>query len=113
MDKQSRIQSQNSLVVIDDLDKVGVAVPPDKAYAPLIIDPDRVLAAPIAPQSLQTIGRWRSQIEQSVCAIHHQQLAPRNLLKAPPPAVAAIASEQGLSPATPEALDHCAPTYTI
>jgi hypothetical protein len=35
-------------VVIDNFDRVGVAVGPDKAQAPLIIDADTVLAEPVA-----------------------------------------------------------------
>jgi hypothetical protein len=51
-------------MVVDNLDIMSVPVTPDEAHAPLIIDSDRVLPAPIALQSLQTVGRWRSQIEQ-------------------------------------------------
>src|ERR1700730_2971500 len=99
-------------MVVDDLDIMSVPVAPHKAHAPLIIDPDRVLPAQIPLQSLQTVGRWRSEIEQGVCTIQHQQSAPCHLLEAPPPPVAAIASEQGLGPAA-EALDHWEWTYPL
>lgn len=45
-------------MVINDLDITGMAAAPDKAHAPLVIDPDRVLSPSIALQSLQPIGRW-------------------------------------------------------
>ena len=45
----------SSLVVVDDLDVVRVAALPDEADAPLIVDPDRVLALPIAPERLESM----------------------------------------------------------
>lgn len=47
----------NLLVVVDDLDSVSVAVFPDEADAPLVIDPDRVLALPVALERLEAMPR--------------------------------------------------------
>lgn len=47
----------SSLVVVDDLRVVRVAVLPDEAEAPLVIDPDRVLAPPVPFERLQAMPR--------------------------------------------------------
>jgi hypothetical protein len=46
------------LVVIDDLDLLGVLAGPTEADAPLVIDADGVLATAIALQGLQPVA-WR------------------------------------------------------
>ena len=43
-------------MVIDNLYIMSVPVAPDEAHAPLIIDPDRILPAPVALQSLRPRG---------------------------------------------------------
>jgi hypothetical protein len=66
-------------MVVDDLDIMSVPVVPHKAHAPLIIDPDRVLPTPIPSKP-----RWLAGGEarsSGVCAIQHQQFAPRHLPK--------------------------------
>jgi len=35
-------------MIVDDLDALGSTVFPNEAYAPLIVDPDTMLALPIA-----------------------------------------------------------------
>jgi hypothetical protein len=41
-------------MIIDDLDVCRLAVPPAKAHAPLIVDPDRVLSGAISLQRLES-----------------------------------------------------------
>ena len=50
------------LVVVNDLDIMGVAILPTEANAPLVIDTDTVLAAPSTFELLQSIARRYSQI---------------------------------------------------
>jgi hypothetical protein len=51
----------SSSVIVDDLDMVSVAVMPDETYPPLVIDPDAVLAAAVAAESLESVLGWQSQ----------------------------------------------------
>lgn len=50
------------LMVVNDLDIMGVAILPTEANAPLVIDTDTVLAAPPTSELLQSIARRYSQI---------------------------------------------------
>lgn len=45
-------------MIVHDLDLVCVAIPPDEAQAPLVIDADAVLTRPVANQRLKTVA-WR------------------------------------------------------
>lgn len=49
-------------MVIHDLNIVGIAVTPRKAYTPLRIDPYAVLASTIAAKFLEVIGRRDKKI---------------------------------------------------
>ena len=48
-------------MVINDLNVVRITVFPDKADAPLLVDPDAVLAFSVMIQCFQMIGRWNPQ----------------------------------------------------
>jgi hypothetical protein len=62
-------------VVIDDLNVVGVAPLPTKADAPLVIDPDTVLASSIALQQLQTVSRRDPQVLEGLGSMEHPKLS--------------------------------------
>jgi hypothetical protein len=49
-------------MIVHDLDIVSVAVPPDEAQAPLVVDPDAVSAGAISDEFFQAVARWISQI---------------------------------------------------
>jgi hypothetical protein len=49
-------------VIIYNFDIVGIAIAPDKADAPLVVDADTVLPFAIASQRFQVIARRRPQI---------------------------------------------------
>jgi hypothetical protein len=77
-------------MVIHYLHILDAAIFPDKANPVLVIDPDAVLAAPIAMQGFQSISR--RHLENIDCArrIEHFQFPPRralNSLKSPDPAI--------------------------
>ncbi|CBE68545.1 conserved protein of unknown function [Candidatus Methylomirabilis oxygeniifera] len=50
------------LVIVNNLNLVGVVAPPIKADSPLIINPDRVLPGPIASQLFKPIPRRGAKI---------------------------------------------------
>jgi hypothetical protein len=52
-------------VVIDDLDLFGVAVSPNEADTPLIVDPDTVLAGTVSAQRFQAVARKQGQVFQT------------------------------------------------
>jgi hypothetical protein len=64
------------LVVIHDLDFIGVGVAPRKAKAPLVIDADAVLALAIGLEALQSVPRQqreRAQIRRRVDHVEFPQ----------------------------------------
>lgn len=92
-------------VVIDDLDIFGTIIPPHEADPPLIVDPDQVLAGPIAPQSFQSVAGRLAQVLQAVRRIKHVELAggdPRN----PSEPAWRVAIEQCSARLVAKALDH-------
>ena len=62
-------------VVIDDFHVVGVAVSPTEADAPLIVNPDAVLAFALPLQGFEPIGRRNAQIIQHGGVAQHAQFA--------------------------------------
>ena len=48
-------------MVINDLDVIRITAFPDKADAPLLVDPDAVLPFSVMMQCFQMIGRWNPQ----------------------------------------------------
>jgi hypothetical protein len=62
-------------MIIHDLDVPGVAIAPKEADAPLVVDPDAVLAAPIALERLQPIRRRSGQKRQARRRIDQPKLA--------------------------------------
>ena len=63
-------------VVIDDFHVVGVGFLPPEANPPLIVDSNAVLPCAIAPQGLQAIARWHSQISQPIGDLELAELPP-------------------------------------
>lgn len=63
-------------MVVANFDIVSIPINPSEAYSPLIVDPDRMLAFPIAPQLLQPIA-WRyTQVPEIVSRVNRHQLSP-------------------------------------
>jgi len=65
-----------SSMVVHYLHVFGACFRPAKTDAPLIVDPDAVLAGSIALQSLQSIARWHTQIVQAARDIELPELTP-------------------------------------
>ena len=68
-------------MVVHDLDLVGVAVFPDKAYAPLVVDSNTVLPCPIVPQGLEPIARWEAQRVKARCRMQLRKFPPCRLMQ--------------------------------
>ena len=70
------------LVVIDNLHAFRVMVRrPAEADAPLVIDPDAILSAPVSLQSLKTVSRRDPEVIQPRCGIKKHQFAPGGAFK--------------------------------
>src|SRR5690606_26042881 len=67
-------------VVIDGLHVMGVTIPPAEAHAPLVVDPDAVLALAATFECFKTIGGRNPQVIQGDSAVKHAQLAAGDLL---------------------------------
>jgi hypothetical protein len=93
-------------VIIDHLYVVSIAGTPSKAYAPLIVDPDAVLAGSVALQCLQPVaGRYTQEVERC-CGIDLQQLPMRQSLDVGRKSATMLASKKLLRLSIREALDH-------
>jgi hypothetical protein len=63
-----------------------IAVAPNKTDTILIVDPNAVLALPIAFQGLQVVPRKNGQVTQKSCSVQLQELSlrsPCDLVKPP------------------------------
>ena len=95
-----------SLVVINDLDVIGIPAPPDEADAPLIVDSDGILARTITTQFLKPVSRRNAQVLDPVRRVDHGQLAQGRPLQIGGQFPDGPAMEQILSPLIPKAFDH-------
>jgi hypothetical protein len=64
-------------MVVHDLDVLSTAIRPAKTNAPLVIDPNRMLAAPVPGQRLETIAWWTGEIAEFHCRLELTKLAKR------------------------------------
>lgn len=93
-------------MVIDNFDLVGVSVPPNETYPPLVVDPDRVLAGPGSLKLLQPVAGDSPQLAEGDGGVNYRQFpqcaAPQIPRKPPggPPAEESLRIPRG------EALDH-------
>jgi hypothetical protein len=67
--------SSNVLVIVNDLDLVGIAILPPKADAPLLVHANTVLAGPIAPELLQSIPRRHAEVVERLGRVHRYEFA--------------------------------------
>ena len=81
--EQLRARHRSSLMVVNDLNVVGIAASPQETYTPLIIDADAVLTLAVGLQCFQTIS-WRNhQILQGASTVQVKQLSARYSFKGP------------------------------
>jgi hypothetical protein len=60
-----------SLVVVDDFDIGGPFLGPGETGAPLVVDPDRMLAAAVPGQRFEPVGWRRAQIIEVASGMEH------------------------------------------
>jgi hypothetical protein len=92
-------------VIVDDLDFVGVSIPPDETEPPLVVDANAVLSFASPTQRFQAIARWRRHVAQFHGAVQLTEFSARDVLdrlKTP----AAVTLVKPLSLAAPERPDH-------
>jgi hypothetical protein len=53
-------------VIVNDLDVVGISVPPTKADAPLIVDANAMLAVSVAVSPLQPVAGRHTEVVESI-----------------------------------------------
>ena len=93
-------------MVIDEFNLVGIAVLPDEAHAPLVVDPDAVLAEAIVDESLQLVTGRHGQSFQSGRGIDLEELPERNPLGVGAKPLGGSAPEDILGVTITKALDH-------
>ena len=59
------------LVIVGDLDLESIALPPDEANSPLVIDPNAVLTLAVAREFLEVVSRRNIQICQAISCIQN------------------------------------------
>jgi hypothetical protein len=69
-------------MIVDNLDFFGAALDPHETDAPLLVDPDAVLALSAPSKELQPISGNCPQIRQRGRAIYHRKLSQRRPLDA-------------------------------
>lgn len=82
MDGRELCHSGHLRVVVDDLDVEGIGGAPDEADAPLIVDPDAVLASTIALERLEAIAGRNARVSEGVGRIEDDGFPKRDALKA-------------------------------
>src|SRR5579884_561022 len=94
-------------MVVDDLNVVSVAVSPSKADAPLIVDPNTMLACAIPSELLESIA-WRPpQVVQLFGRVHQPKLAEHDALEVGRKAPHRFPTEKPFGVAISERVDHC------
>jgi hypothetical protein len=94
------------LVVIDYLDLFGVGTGPTEADAPLVVDPDRVLATAISFQRFQSVAGRQLEEGQFDGGIDQLQLDQRTLPDVTRKMAGAPGKPQLFGIAVSETLDH-------
>lgn len=99
-------------MVVGNLDIECLTVSPYKAYPPLIIDADAVLALAVARQGLQPIARRLAQVVKSLGGVDRQELGSGSLLNLRRQSANAKTSEDRGGALVAKRLDH-AGTYRV
>jgi hypothetical protein len=63
------------ILVVHQLDVLGSGRRPDEADPPLLVDPDAVLAGPVALEGLAAVACRDTKVVQVLCGVQHDQLA--------------------------------------
>ncbi len=61
------------LVIVGDLDLESIALPPDEANSPLVVDPNAVLALAVTQKFLEVVSRRNIQVSQGIRRIQNPE----------------------------------------
>src|SRR3990172_4863148 len=100
----------SSLVVVRNFDLAGIAVSPFKADAPLVVDPNAVLALAVPSQPFEPVPRKRRQDLQTVGCVEQVELAKCGTLDRPK-LPAGLPTEEPLGLRRAKGLDHSERVY--
>ena len=89
--------SSNMLVIVNDLNLVGIAILPAKADAPLRVRANAVLARAITTELLQSIARRYAKVVKLLGRVHRHKFAQHRALEIRSISSDGLASEQTLS----------------
>jgi hypothetical protein len=95
-------------MIVRSLDVSWTIARPTKANAPLVVDPDRMLAFPIPLQCFEPIGRRDAQVTQPFSGIESFKLTTGNVKYLDREALGALTVEYCLRALALEAPDQCA-----
>src|SRR5436309_1895667 len=101
----------SSSVVIHDLDVPRRAFSPLKAYPPLIVGADAMLAAAIPMQSFETIARRGAQVVELFRRVDGEKLCSRPALNPVRQSPDQVAGKHRCRMLVSEAFDHAHETY--
>ena len=93
-------------MIINDLDSFRTKIGPAKAYAPLVVDPDRMLALAVPLQCFQAIRGRHSQGVERTRRVEHAKLAARDRKDIRRKSLRALPLKDGLGYPVLEAPDH-------
>ena len=93
-------------MVIDDFNIIGIALSPDEADAPWVVNADAVLTDTIVFEGFQHSARRQGQGFKPGCRIHLQEFSERDPLRVGTEPLGGAPLEHVLGMAVAKALDH-------
>ena len=93
-------------MVVYDFNFEGVARLPAKTNAPLVVNPNTMLALPVMLQGFEPVVRRNRQIPQNARIVEHSELAQGRRLDVDRQSAADFAQPDSLGLGAPEAPDH-------
>jgi hypothetical protein len=67
-------------MVVNDFHRMGIRSLPAEADAPLVIDPNAILACAVTLQGFQSVAGWNPKLIQPAGLVQPQQFAPGHSL---------------------------------
>ena len=65
-------------MIVHDLNVMCLAIPPDEANPPLVIDPDAVLPGSIPLKRFEMVAGWNTKVVNLLGGMQVKQFAPRD-----------------------------------
>jgi hypothetical protein len=93
-------------MIVDDPDIGWSSVIPGEANAPLVVDPDAVLAEPIALQCFQPVSWRHAEVIETPCTVHQAQFPKRRSLYVRRKFSASLTGPDAFRLSIRETLDH-------